>query len=223
MASSTTIGAPLARTTTASFVMLGAILQNSMSLAHPYMQNFGINDKQQMVGRSSRGGFLYSNGKFTDIIAPGASPGEPSALGINVKGNVVGWYLLGTTVHGFLRDTHGRFTAIDVPGASVTEADGINDHGEIVGGFIGADQARHGYLRDSRGPVHDDRLPRRVRYQCLWRQQCRRHSRRFSGRHVARARLYCHGPGRGSRALEDLLRIRRGQFPRPCCVPFLTH
>jgi uncharacterized membrane protein len=45
--------------------------------------------------------------------------------------------------HGYLY-SDGTFTQIDVPGAIATGASGINDAGQIVGGF-GTSRA-HGYL-----------------------------------------------------------------------------
>jgi len=38
------------------------------------------------------------------------------------------------------------FTTIDVPGATLTNAIGINAHGQIVGGFADAGGASHGFL-----------------------------------------------------------------------------
>src|SRR4051812_1310373 len=40
------------------------------------------------------------------------------------------------------------FTTFDVPGATVTQAFGINDAGQIVGIFRGATGSTHGYLKD---------------------------------------------------------------------------
>jgi hypothetical protein len=41
---------------------------------------------------------------------------------------------------------HGRFTFIDVPGALGTDADGINNEGDIVGGYDGPDGKHHAYV-----------------------------------------------------------------------------
>jgi probable HAF family extracellular repeat protein len=49
----------------------------------------------------------------------------------------------------FLRGPGGKFTTLDYPGASGTAASGINDAGEVVGTFFGAD-GTHGFLRDGR-------------------------------------------------------------------------
>src|SRR6266700_4510224 len=44
----------------------------------------------------------------------------------------------------------GAFTAIDFPGAAGTQAWGINPGGDIVGFYVSADKATHGFLK-SRG------------------------------------------------------------------------
>jgi uncharacterized membrane protein len=44
----------------------------------------------------------------------------------------------------------GTFTAIDFPGATTTQAWGINASGDIIGNYVSADKATHGFLR-SRG------------------------------------------------------------------------
>jgi probable HAF family extracellular repeat protein len=49
------------------------------------------------------------------------------------------------TEHGFLLDD-GIFTTIDVPGATLTQAFGINELGQIVGRFRDAGGASHGFL-----------------------------------------------------------------------------
>jgi probable HAF family extracellular repeat protein len=56
--------------------------------------------------------------------------------------------LLGTpaTAHAF------TFTTIDVPGATSTEASGINARGQIVGHFLDASGAEHGFAL-VRGPT----------------------------------------------------------------------
>lgn len=70
---------------------------------------------------------------FTPIDFPGAS--STQAWGINMHGEIVGFYAQpDTTVHGF-RLTGGEFRSIDVPGASNTQAYGINAQGDIVGTY----------------------------------------------------------------------------------------
>jgi hypothetical protein len=47
--------------------------------------------------------------------------------------------------HGFLRDKKGNFTQIDVPGAASTSVYGLNDGGDIVGGYSDG-TTTHGFL-----------------------------------------------------------------------------
>jgi probable HAF family extracellular repeat protein len=51
-------------------------------------------------------------------------------------------------LRGFLRDRTGRFTIIDAPDSVYTTANGINDRGQVVGEYLDADGAIHGYLWD---------------------------------------------------------------------------
>src|SRR5690349_5501319 len=46
-----------------------------------------------------------------------------------------------------LADDGPSFTAIDFPGAASTQAWGITASGDIVGGYVGADNSTHGFLR----------------------------------------------------------------------------
>jgi YD repeat-containing protein len=45
----------------------------------------------------------------------------------------------------------GRFAAFDAPGAGAAEFPRINDRGQIVGSYVDAAGASHGFLRDARG------------------------------------------------------------------------
>jgi uncharacterized membrane protein len=75
----------------------------------------------------------------------------------------VGYYLDdGGTFHGFLRDKKGVFTVLDHPddtqepeGGTVTLD--INNRGQIVGAYVDAELATHGFLRDrGRGARRDE-------------------------------------------------------------------
>jgi uncharacterized membrane protein len=82
-------------------------------------------------------GFLYKNGKFTDIPGPvGATASY--ANGINDSGEIVGSYTdsVGVT-HGFLLKGK-KYTTMDVPGASWTIATGINNKGRIILIWLGS-------------------------------------------------------------------------------------
>jgi uncharacterized membrane protein len=123
-----------------------------------------INDRGQIVGYydqpgfAGSGGFLRDrDGTITNITYPGAAYTE--VHGINDRGQLVGAYLEpgatpnpdGTipagTVHGFVWQ-RGRFTTFDVPGSIFTQAFGINDRGQITGGYYDPSGRQRGFLRD---------------------------------------------------------------------------
>jgi hypothetical protein len=128
-----------------------------------------INNRGEMVGfyNDEQGftttGFLRTEqGRFVDINVPGSQLTGP--FKINDRGHVVGLYVDGGAepgpdgpalpgvVHGFVwRD--GDFETIDVPGAAATFVLGINNREQMVGSYIDADGAYHGFLRDRRGRV----------------------------------------------------------------------
>jgi probable HAF family extracellular repeat protein len=76
-------------------------------------------------------GFLYKNGKFTDIPGP-AGATSSGAANINDSGAIVGVYVDSSGVrHGFLLKDN-NYTTMDPPGSIHTVAAGINDKGYIV-------------------------------------------------------------------------------------------
>jgi probable HAF family extracellular repeat protein len=124
----------------------------------------GINDKGQIVGYYQDGvsggglvnhGFIYVGGIYTAIddpfaISPSVSGGTgigTAALGINDKGQVVGYYYDSSRdAHGFLY-SGGSYTTLDDPlGVNGTVATGINDKGQIVGYYSDNLNDRHGFL-----------------------------------------------------------------------------
>jgi uncharacterized membrane protein len=79
---------------------------------------------------------------------------------INDHGQIVGYYSdtgdnpnAAADSRGFLLDSRGRFERIDVPGAKSTQALGINNLGEIAGGYLDADGGAHGFLRGRDGEI----------------------------------------------------------------------
>jgi probable HAF family extracellular repeat protein len=127
-----------------------------------------INASGQIVGYYQNGlnngglvnhGFVYSNGIYTTLDHPlaGSNFGNGTAngtvaLGINNKGQVVGYYFdVNGDQHGFLY-ADGNYTTIDHPqGAGHTAATDINNSGEIVG-YYGDNlhnNAQHGFVYDS--------------------------------------------------------------------------
>lgn len=75
---------------------------------------------------------LAQNLSFTALDYPTSSNTE--ALGINNRGQVVGYVGLSSSTFGFLYDSESNtFTTISVPGSRWSTFSGANDRGEIVG------------------------------------------------------------------------------------------
>jgi len=130
-----------------------------------YTQAWRMNDSGQVAGRYYGPGgdfhlFRLSNGHFDSFDFPGAVQTAPSAYchlgGMNNLGEIVSAYASGSpfenlnnpnvfgNVHGMLLSGN-VFTSFDPPGAVETIAIGVNDLGQIVGGY--ADTAgAHGFL-----------------------------------------------------------------------------
>ena len=111
---------------------------------------FGINPEGDIVGFYEAGpppfvghGFLLSKGVFTPINVPFPGTFSAQAQWINPEGDIVGRYADATGTRGFLL-SKGVFTPINVPGASLTEANGINPQGVIVGAYD--ETGVHGFL-----------------------------------------------------------------------------
>ncbi len=80
---------------------------------------------------------------FTSLDVPGATVTQ--AYDISDSGLIVGRYVDGAGVHGFVYDGT-TFTPIDYPGATWTAAWGVNKNGDIVGQYAYADSLIHGFL-----------------------------------------------------------------------------
>jgi hypothetical protein len=121
----------------------------------------GINSRGDIVGhyrlpgqqKNERYGFLLSrDGTFIKIDPPGSY--FTNVLGINRHGEIVGRFCTGPVPspsdmpcqgnpnHGFLLRS-GAFMTIDFPGAVKTDAWGINNPGEIVGGYRDTNNKSH--------------------------------------------------------------------------------
>ena len=123
-------------------------------------QLLGVNDHDVAVGfytngQGSNRGYEYNirTHKFTRILVPGAPAGVagPSltAAAINNAGDVAGFYnKTSSQVDAFLlRDMH--FITLAVPGATMTQALGVNDNGEVVGVYTtgsGDNAKTHGFV-----------------------------------------------------------------------------
>jgi uncharacterized membrane protein len=146
-----------------------AINEPRLLAAGQFDEFVDINNRGEIVGfyNDDQGftttGFLRTRrGRFVDIKVPGSQVTGP--LKLNDRGQVVGIYLDaeaepnpdGTipagVLHGFVWDD-GDYETTDVPGAAATFPTGINNRGQMVGSYIDADGAYHGFVRDRRGAV----------------------------------------------------------------------
>ena len=100
----------------------------------------GINDSGQIVGNSSSyRGFLYSGGVMSDIGTLGGLYSDARA--INNNGQVVGYAQADSGINApeyAILYSNGRMTDLNslistIPGWKLTEANAINDYGQIVG------------------------------------------------------------------------------------------
>ncbi len=98
-----------------------------------------VNDREEIAGTLGRESFLWDAGHLTIVAYPGAVLTQISA--INDSGIAVGTYQpaasRGTEQvadKGFVYES-GRFRTIEISGASTSFAFGINDRGQVVGGF----------------------------------------------------------------------------------------
>jgi probable HAF family extracellular repeat protein len=129
----------------------------------PRVQIFptGINNRGEIVGEyiiaSRKESIMLRDrrGRITSFDVPGARGTE--ATDINDRGQIVGTYSEDTpivndsaTPRAYVLDRFGRgkFTRIDFPGAPQTFASGINNRGQVVGGYLDAKGRPHGYRWD---------------------------------------------------------------------------
>ncbi len=126
----------------------------------PVDQLLGVNDSGIAVGFYTNGqggnrGFEYNINThvFRRVLVPGAPGGTkaPSltAAAINNNGTVAGFYVTsGGATDAFVKKTNGRFIKIAFHGATMTQAFGINDNGEVVGAYTlgsGSSATTHGF------------------------------------------------------------------------------
>ncbi len=117
----------------------------------------GLNDKGDVVGRfeTTEGvghGYIYRNGKYTQLDFPGPEGTGTFPWNINASGVIVGRFTLpgGDGPHGFLY-SKGKWTRIDHPESKTSAANGINGSGEIVGIWFDAQRNEHSFrLREGR-------------------------------------------------------------------------
>jgi probable HAF family extracellular repeat protein len=116
-----------------------------------------INDKGEIVGGFSdilfdvQAGFLLKeNFRSTDIQCPNAAFTEAET--INKHGEIAGHCFAagaGPNRSGFFRDKKGKYTFLDFPGATLIEAIGINDDGQVVGDYRDSSGTFRGFFWDA--------------------------------------------------------------------------
>ena len=112
-----------------------------------------------------------AEGKLRVFDVPGAGTGSYQGTGcpgcdsgLNQWGAIAGTYIDANSVqHGFLRSPDGKFTTFDAPGAGTGSYQGtgcpsdcptsLNNLGAVIGTYIDANGALHGYLRSPQGKV----------------------------------------------------------------------
>jgi probable HAF family extracellular repeat protein len=120
----------------------------------PVNQLLGVNNSGVAVGfyNDSKGnshGYTYrlNGGWFKSVTVHGAT--SLTAAAINNAGAIAGFYTNAAgTVDGFVKWQNGRVATLAAPGASMTQAFGINDRGEVVGTYTvgtGDNAVTHGF------------------------------------------------------------------------------
>src|SRR5207249_9786824 len=96
-------------------------------------------------GTGSTHSFLYANGSYTFLNAPGAS--NTFAQSIDSTSGVTGYYTDATGQHGFVYH-NGSYTTLDDPLAfnpQTRTASGMNGSGSVVGYYQTASGQQHGF------------------------------------------------------------------------------
>lgn len=113
-------------------------------------QILGLNNAGIAVGFYTNGagvnfGFElnHSTGKFTPITPPGAS--NVTASAIDSGGDIVGFYLSGSTTIGFIK-VGSSYSTFEYPKSTTTMPFGINDHRNVVGAYVDSKGNTHGFL-----------------------------------------------------------------------------
>ncbi len=108
----------------------------------------GINAAGLVVGTTNGQAFVDSNGivSFLPAVVPGGTTSE-TAFGINDSGAIVGQFQdsFSGTSPGFV-DLNGMFTSLNpVANSDITNAQGVNNQGEVIGFYNTDGQHDHGF------------------------------------------------------------------------------
>jgi probable HAF family extracellular repeat protein len=113
----------------------------------PWVNLYGITNTGVIIGGKTIDGspnFRFVHGTYKKLSIPNA----PNAIvyGVNLAGTALvgGYNPASFVVAGFLYQNK-ILTKLEFPGATMTEADGVNDAGEVVGRFYDTNNNVHGY------------------------------------------------------------------------------
>jgi hypothetical protein len=138
----------------------------------PVTQLLGVNDSNKVVGfytdaKGNNHGFSYTlnTHRFVFTSLPGVTSLTETA--ISNRGQIAGFYTApDNTVRSFLKLDGSHILTFAVRGASMTQAFGVNDHGEVVGSYTvgsGNNTETHGFTWTRQGGVPDRGRPARHR------------------------------------------------------------
>jgi uncharacterized membrane protein len=107
---------------------------------------------QRATGQGVFSGFLYDNGRFTDLVFAGHSSVFPS--GINDSGAVVGY-----SADGCFIQSGGSVRAIALPNSRSCAVRHLNNSGMMVGWYVTTDHGQYGFVVSGDGVFKQIRIP----------------------------------------------------------------
>ena len=107
-----------------------------MSRRYRLLVVFGLDDGRERVANAQT---------YRSFDVPFAGARDTEAFGVNNLGQIVGRYMKGHTIHGFLRQPNGAFSEIFF-GIDVHRPRDINNHGDVVGRYLDVAGVSHGFL-----------------------------------------------------------------------------
>jgi hypothetical protein len=111
------------------------------------INNNGVITGDYIVKNGTQYGFILDGKKLTKITNKSCASGL-TFYGINSSEELAGT-CIGAKTDGSIAFTYskGKFTTISPPGAAAAAASGINDSGDVVGTFVDASGALHGFAK----------------------------------------------------------------------------